>query len=99
MFSLCICLRAVNIILALLNIILNSIVKEIDHYLADTKPWSKTRKEASVYQIFDRAYREACGSLRESGLPEEIILTKLEAEEDVDLQSESGVPGKNGGEV
>ena len=26
------------------------------HYLADTKPWSATRKPASVYDIFDRAY-------------------------------------------
>ena len=37
------------------------------HYLADTKPWSATRKEASVYEIFDRAYREAVDALRQSG--------------------------------
>lgn len=35
------------------------------HYLADTKPWSSTRKEASVYQVFDRAYLEAEESYEE----------------------------------
>ena len=38
------------------------------HYLADTKPWSRTRKEASVYEIFDRAYREAFDALQKSEL-------------------------------
>lgn len=33
------------------------------HYLADTKPWSHTRKAASVYEIFDRAYTEYSGAL------------------------------------
>ena len=35
----------------------------IIHYLADTKPWSKTRKEASVYEIFDKAFINAKASL------------------------------------
>ncbi len=30
----------------------------IIHYLADTKPWRKDRKEGAVYGIFDRAYEE-----------------------------------------
>ncbi len=38
------------------------------HYLADTKPWSRTRKKASVYDIFDNAYREAFDALQKSGL-------------------------------
>ncbi len=33
------------------------------HYLGDTKPWSKTRKDAAVYSIFDRAYEETVNEL------------------------------------
>lgn len=39
----------------------------IIHYLADTKPWSTTRKAASVYEIFDRAYAQYSAALAESG--------------------------------
>ncbi len=35
----------------------------IVHYLGDTKPWSKTRKKAAVYDIFDRAYEETINEL------------------------------------
>lgn len=38
------------------------------HYLADTKPWSATRKEASVYEIFDRAYTEYRKALEQTGV-------------------------------
>ncbi len=49
------------------------------HYLADTKPWSVSRKEASVYEIFDRAYREAVDALKQSGtLPQNILLQGAE---------------------
>lgn len=30
---------------------------KIIHYLGDTKPWSITREDASLYEIFDRAYQ------------------------------------------
>ncbi len=29
----------------------------IIHYMGETKPWNVTRQEASVYELFDRAYR------------------------------------------
>lgn len=35
----------------------------IVHYLGDTKPWSKTREAARVYDIFDAAYIDACSRL------------------------------------
>ncbi len=44
------------------------------HYLADTKPWSRTRKEATVYGIFDRAYRDAAEALKKSMLLEDSVL-------------------------
>lgn len=48
------------------------------HYLADTKPWSRTRKEATVYEIFDRAYREAVDALQKSGmLPKGVMIDNV----------------------
>ncbi len=44
------------------------------HYLADTKPWSRTRKEATVYGIFDRAYGDALAALKQIGtLPPDVL--------------------------
>jgi lipopolysaccharide biosynthesis glycosyltransferase len=31
---------------------------KIIHYMGNTKPWSKTREESRLYQLFDRAYYE-----------------------------------------
>lgn len=46
----------------------------IVHYLGDTKPWSKTRKQATLYDMFDEVYGEYYSrmkiyrqSLRETG--------------------------------
>lgn len=37
---------------------------KIIHYLGDTKPWSETRNQAAVYDIFDRAYYDAESELK-----------------------------------
>lgn len=36
---------------------------KIIHYLGDTKPWSKTRKPARVYDLFDQAYLDYAAAL------------------------------------
>ena len=37
---------------------------KIIHYLGDTKPWSETRNQAAIYDIFDRAYYDAESELK-----------------------------------
>ena len=38
---------------------------KVIHYLGDTKPWSNTRKEAKVQELFDKAYYTTVEKLEE----------------------------------
>lgn len=41
---------------------------KIIHYLGDTKPWSKTREDGRLYQIFDEAYSQYAGRMKAKGI-------------------------------
>lgn len=40
---------------------------KIIHYLGNTKPWSTTREQSRLYEMFDEAYETMVYEMREKG--------------------------------